>query len=192
MEKFFKRAAISTMTILASFAFLLAPLGAAPVSADGGGATYNYVLGTGPLCELEETACPDIAKAPNGDTVEITGEGTLSIHPKTVTGGGTFVHKDPNGHERAHGTWTATKLLTFVGYGCGGGEFPPNFCGGKAQIQVHLTPANGGPGFDGELWVHCLIGNPPAGAKEGVRLSVPGVINFNKEVSGDTLFTTAS
>lgn len=188
MENFFKRVYINVLTFFASFALLLVPLSVTPVSADSGAATYSYVLGTGPLCELEETACPDIAKAPNDDTVEITGVGTLGIHPKMVTGGGTFVHRDPSGTKKASGTWTATKLLTFNSYGCGGAGFPDNFCGGRAQIQVHLTPLGGGAGFDGELWVDCLIGNPPAGAQEGVRLSVPGVINFNKEVSGDTLF----
>ena len=168
-------------------AVVFALVGVKGVRADSGAATYDYLLGTGPLCSLGPDACPDIAMAPNGDKVEITGSGTLGIHPKTVTGGGTFTHKNAAGVVLATGTWTATKLLAFNGYGCGG-VFPADFCGGRAQIQVHLTPSSGGPGFDRELWVDCLIGNPPAGAHEGVRLSVPGVINFNKEVSGDTLF----
>lgn len=156
-----------------------------PALADSGAASYSYLLGTGPLCDLEPTACPDIAKAPNGDTVEITGTGTLSIHPKSVTGGGTFTHKNAAGNVLATGTWTATRLLTFNGYGCGfAGD--PTLCGGRAQMQVHLSV-----GLDATLWVDCLIGSPPAGAMEGVRLSIPGVINFNKEVSGDTLFIQA-
>lgn len=43
-------------------------------------------------------------------------------------------------------------------------------------------------GFDGILQVDCLVGSPPAGAKEGIRLAVPGVANFNREVSGETVF----
>lgn len=31
-------------------------------------------------------------------------------------------------------------------------------------------------------------GDSPSGADEGVRLAVPGAINFNKEVSGLTAF----
>jgi hypothetical protein len=40
----------------------------------------------------------------------------------------------------------------------------------------------------GVLQVDCTLGNPPTGAIEGVRLAVKGHLNFNKEVSGFTLF----
>lgn len=50
--------------------------------------TYEYLIGTGLLCDLDPSACPDVAMAPNGDTVEITGSGTFTIHPDSVTGGG--------------------------------------------------------------------------------------------------------
>lgn len=50
-------------------------------------------------------------------------------------------------------------------------------------------PDASGPGFDAVMQVDCLIGDHPAGAKEGVRLSVKGTnLNFNKEIHGDTLF----
>ena len=55
-------------------------------------------------------------------------------------------------------------------------------------MQIHLTPSSGGSGFDGMLQIHCLIGNFPAGAHEGVRLEVQGIINFNHEVEGETVF----
>ena len=45
---------------------------------------------------------------------------------------------------------------------------------------------------DGILEVTCLIGSPPGGAHEGIRLNVKDLINFNKSVSGDTLFIQTS
>jgi hypothetical protein len=41
----------------------------------------------------------------------------------------------------------------------------------------------------GQLTIFCLIGKPPASAAEGVRLNVLGVINFNKVVSGENVYT---
>src|SRR5437879_325063 len=47
-----------------------------------------------------------VARAANGDTVEISGDGTFSLQPKSVSGeGGTFTHRDPAGNIRAVGTW---------------------------------------------------------------------------------------
>jgi hypothetical protein len=44
----------------------------------------------------------------------------------------------------------------------------------------------------GNLWIYCLIGHPPASAEEGVRLSVPGIINFNEVVSGENVYIKTS
>ena len=126
--------------------------------------------------------------ASNGDKVELSGEGTFSIHPKSVTGGGTFVHRAPDGTVRGSGTWTAERLLAFHSYGNGIPQgLPADFEGGLALILVHISPSAGGS-FNGILKVYCLLGAPPKGVHEGLRLSVEGVINFNKQVSGDTLF----
>src|SRR6059036_1431545 len=138
--------------------------------------SFTYVLGQGVLCSLEEKACPDITMAPNGDSVALNGTGTLSVHTKSVTGGGMFVHMDSSGHELVHGTWEAKDLLSFVSYGDATPQgLPANLFGG--------TPVH-----DGILTIYCTLGNPPHGAHEGVRLNVQDVINFNKQVSGDTVF----
>ncbi len=168
------------------FGFLLLARGA-PASAKSATVTFNYLVGSGPLCSLAPDACPDVASAPNGDTITMSGEGTLSIHPDSVTGGGTFIHKDASGTVLAEGTWTAQQLLSFVSYGTSPG-LPATFEGGKALVLIHLSPNAGGSGFDAVLRITCLVGSPPAGAHEGIRLNVQDVINFNKEVSGLTLF----
>ena len=55
------------------------------------------------------------------------------------------------------------------------------------MIRVELF-VDGTHVADGTLQIDCLLGNFPAGADEGVRLAVQGGPNFNKEVSGFTLF----
>ena len=131
----------------------------------------------------------DVAMAPNGDTVEIDAEGVMDASAKTADGGGTFTHLS-GGTVVGSGTIEATGLRSFQFYGCGGGPFPADFCGGRALVSVHLTA--GALEADGLLTVDCLIGSPPAGANEGVGLVVFGIINFNKEVSGETLFVLLS
>ncbi len=184
------------VNVLAIFIMGFMMLLAFPIaSADSGHAEYKYLIGTGLLCGLDPSACPTIAMAENGDTIEIAGEGTLSIHPKSATGSGTFAHKDSNGNILATGTWEATELLSFHSYGDGTPQgLPANFEGGLALIRVHLLPDAGGPGFDAIMQVDCLLGKVPGengksnGVVEGIRLAVQGGTNFNKEVSGFTLF----
>jgi hypothetical protein len=150
-----------------------------PASSESGSATFQYLAGSSFLCGFFSGACPDIARADNGDTIEITGLGILTIHPKSVGGGGTFKHKDSSGNILASGTWTAGELISFVPYLV----LPPdNIAGGQALIRVHLST-----GFDAILDIDCEIG-APRGQTEGVTLNIEDVINFNKKVSGITLF----
>jgi hypothetical protein len=157
--------------------------------ADSGSARYQYLLGSGVVCVIVgPTGCPDVSSAADGDTLVISGQGMLSIHPKTVTGMGTFVRKDPTGAIVASGIWTAEQLLSFRSYG-NEPDLPSNFEGGLALILVHLSPDKGGPDSDAVLEVNCAIGKPPAGLSvEFVRLAVRGGPNFNKPVSGNTLY----
>lgn len=159
------------------------------VAAGSETASYDYLIGEGFVCGLPvPSACPDVAVAPSGDTVELTGSGTLSIHPKSASGSGDFSHFDAEGDLVAAGTWTATDLISFHFYGCvdlGGGFI---VCGGQALVRVELTA--GTLTFPGTLTIDCEFGDKiPSGAVEGVTLNVPGVIHFNKSVSGLTVFT---
>ena len=153
-------------------------VGVQPASSDSGSATFNFLAGSGFLCGLEAGACPDITKADNGDTIEITGSGTVSIHPNSVGGGGTFTHKDSNGNVLAQGSWTAQRLISFVPYLV----LSNNLAGGEALISVSLSD-----GSQAILTVTCAIGAPP-GHMEGIFLNIQDVINFNKKVSGITIY----
>ncbi len=147
-------------------------------SPDSGSATFQYMAGGGAICGFFPGACPDIAMADNGDTIEISGTGMLTIHPNSVGGAGTFKHKDSNGNLLESGTWTAQELISFVPYVV----LSNNFAGGEALIRVHLSN-----GSDAILTVTCAIGAPP-GHTEGSTLNIQDVINFSKHAGGITLF----
>lgn len=120
----------------------------------------------------------------NGDLIEITGSGTLTTHPTSVTGGGTFVHKTAGGTVLASGTWAAQELLSFRSYGTLTLPSGTVLAGGTAVIRVHLSA-----GPDAVLQIDCGIGKAPGGHDvDRVSLAVQDVINFNKVVSGFTVF----
>jgi hypothetical protein len=162
-----------------------------PGTASGDSATHTFLL---------EMEAPNVAQAPNGDRVAITGEGEFQVHPKGVEAEGGFTHSDAAGTVLVTGTWRATKLITYQSYGCGvvmGQEIPPNLCGGKLKMRVVLTPDDTDLQIPAILTVFCIIGpNPPNNhddpSGEGVTLVVPGIINFNKVVTGDNVYIQTS
>jgi len=117
------------------------------------------------------------------------------VQPDTVDAEGEFVHTDRDGNVIGQGTWTATGLLTYQGYGCGILAFTdpptplrPDWCGGRVFMRV-LYP--------GTIEVFCIIGpNPPNNhddpSGEGVVENVPGIIHFNRIVFGDNLYIQTS
>ena len=155
---------------------------------------YRWLAGEGDtalgaLCALGGPPCPNLATASNGDTIEIAGEGTLSVHPKSVTGSGSFKHIFAAGGF-VSGTWEATQLLSFKSYGPNvNAGLPPEFEAGRATISVQLFVGGNQVG-SGILQVGCLLGGPkePGGLFEGVKLSLQGGPNFNKVDPTSTLF----
>jgi len=149
-------------------------------------ATYGWHAGdafTPPLIP------PDVAEAANGDRVTLTGTGTLTLHPKSATGGGTFTNTTAGGTVLATGTFTATELLSFESYGPSP-LLPPFLNSGQALIRVALVPDGSTTSIDGILRVECVLPGStfPGGKKEGINLLLPGIANFNHQVSGATVF----
>lgn len=180
--------------------FALAAFVLVPISALADSATHTYVL------EMES---PNVSQAPNGDRVAVTGEGEFSVHPKSVEAEGEFTHTNSQGTVIASGDWEAIQLLAYQSYGCGilvnvpGGpiDIPDNLCGGMLKLRVHLTVTApreiAGFQTEGILTVFCIIGpNPPNShddpSEEGITLVVPGVLNFNKIVSGENVYIQTS
>jgi hypothetical protein len=142
----------------------------------------------------------NIGTAPNGDHIAVTvDEGSwFQASPKALSVTGESTHLDSDGNVLAHGTWTATSLMSFSFYGC---RFIPalgvdtgsdDFCGGavKMAIVIHVGTAE----FPAMLTVFCIIG-PQAPSShngsmggEGVTMNVPGIINFNHTGGGDNTY----
>ena len=149
---------------------------------------------------------PSIARAANGDTIQVVLTGAFNKATKSASGGGTFVHMR-GATVLATGTLTLTRTIAFQFYGCGvapdGSALPSNFCGGRVRLAAHLV---GHPSSDPSatvehnavLEVNCQVHSsttsPPPGTSEGIKLVVKGGgPNFNKHVSGANLFVqTAS
>ena len=175
--------------VVAAFASVLAVPGFASAKVGG---TFDWHVGDKFLTDLNPAFAPDNATADNGDYVILIGTGTFNAATKAADGGGTFEHHHADGSLFATGTWTASGVISFVSYGTSA-AFPPTFFGGKLALRVAATPeGEGAPTFPGTLTVYCLIGSPPSGFEEGVRLNVYDLINFNMPSGGNTVFVSTS
>jgi hypothetical protein len=183
-----------------SVLLLLAAAGLLAIAPGPAAADPNNEAGTWEL----HVDVPNVAMAPNGDTLAITATGTFSTHPKSETVSGTFTHTVA-GDGTVTGTWTATDLISFEFYGCGvvpaaGLTLPSNFCGGVVKLREVFMPTGTSDTIPGIITVFCVIGpqappphdNPFEPGEEGVTAVIPGVANFNKIVSGMNRYVQTS
>ena len=157
----------------------------------GSSASYDWHVGDAFLIALNPAFGPDVAEAPNGDRVIVSGTGTLGIHPKAASGGGTFTHRSSAGTVIGTGTWQVTDLLSFVSYGPSlTGAAPPSFTAGRALLRILIFPEGANAGISAILDVECHVPGSvvPGGIEEGINLRVPGIANFNEQAGGNTLF----
>ena len=131
---------------------------------------------------LDDAGFP-AAVARDGRSIEISlggdGTGTFSLHPKSITGDGSFTIFDAAGAVEYSGTWSATRLRSFVSYGST--EVEPGFFlgAGKLLLHVELTGATGEV-HKGILTLACTdFGTPPPGAFQGITLNITGVGRFS-------------
>ena len=182
-------------------------------------ANYNFLVASGFLCDPNDSApCPAVARAADGETVEISGAGTLDLAGESVTAAGAFTEKTPTGDIVTSGVWTATGLVSFQSYGIAPGvlllDYPklrtlglfpmgrglmpglmaslisgPVAAGGLVVIRIRLLADTGSP-RDALLRVNCAKGKVPADEpSDGVRLAITGGGPvFDEEVSGRTVF----
>jgi len=161
----------------------LAPWPALATDANGNHDTYQVLIGTGGT--TTHPLGPDVATAPNGSTVTMTGSGTFKAGPdKTASGSGTYTIKDAAGNTVASGNFTVNSVLEFVDYGNGTPEgFPSSTHGGLGKFQVTLAGVG-----DGVLTVFCLLGSPPPSKDEGINLILGSGMNFTEQTSGETVY----
>ena len=141
--------------------------------ANGNHATYVWVVGA--------TTPSDTAVAPDGSTITMTGQGTLTAGPgNAANGGGTYTLSTGGA-----GSWSVTGVQGFVSYGPASPPLPPSLFGGEAILNVTLNN-----GASGVLTIVCLLGSPPAGKTEGITVILGTGGQFTKPVleSGTTVF----
>jgi hypothetical protein len=170
-----KRRFLLLIVAVGAFGYLMQP--ASAQNAHGNHDAYMFVVGAPPV------EGPDVSTAPNGSTVTLTGTGSFQAGPdKTASGGGTYSIGDSAGNMIAAGAWTAMAVLGFVDYGTEE-DLPASFHGGEAQVRISLSGVG-----EGVLTIACLVGSPPAGKDEGIRLVLGQGLNFSQSTSGQTLF----
>ena len=163
---------------------LISPLAfATPVRAETA-YTFNLVA-------LVSSIGPNVAMAPNGDTITVHGSGVFDTTTATVTASGSFVHKTASGALVARGSWFATDFGSFASFGAGHfflGVKPPGLQGGILVITVTLRPAGGTAIPDLLMTITCELGTLPPGfaGEEGVTVGT-----FTEIISGATLFHLA-
>ena len=160
---------------------------------------------------IEFGTLESIARADNGDTVEINGTGSFTLQPKSASGEApaveaafgtfprTFTHRDAAGAVLGSGTWEPTAVLSYQSYGPATeeqnaefGGLPPGSEGGKVQFKVALY-VGGVHVHDGIITIVCLLGVPPRNADEATLLLVQGTDhNFHTPLHGDNIFIRAS
>jgi hypothetical protein len=142
------------------------------------GAIYlPYIFGIGGWNQ------PAVAHTSNGDTIEIIGYlGWIDPTGNNIGIEGNFTYRNSAGSIIYQGTWVSTGIIQkFKYYGCDEGlELWP---GGRGAFRIIMTATDGST-FNGTLDVESPNGEPPAGAIDGIRLSVKAWgLYFNQPVS---------
>jgi hypothetical protein len=185
------------IVVASSMVFGLALTGLSVARAYAGSKTATVEFGT----------VESVARAANGDTVEINGEGSFTLQPKSAGGDAptitaafgsvprTFTHRTATGTVLASGTWEPTAVLSYRSFGPATeeqsaefGGLPPGTEGGKMLLQVALY-VGGVHVHDGIVTIVCLLGTPPKNADESTLLLVQGTeFNFHTALRGDNVF----
>jgi hypothetical protein len=202
---------VSTFVILGVMALLVPRISANPASADSSSANYNFLVASGFLCAPNDpSTCPAVARAASGDTVEVSGAGTLSLASKSITAAGAYTQNSSTGEIMTTAVWTATELLSFKSYGIAAGTLiresrkfkafgfsplglgmlaGPMPAGGLALMRLRLLADVGNP-QEAILQVNCAKGKVPENQQgDGIRLAIQeGGPRFDEKVSGRIIF----
>ena len=175
---------VRALLLAALTSMLILPLAFATTARAETAYTFNLV-------SLVSSIGPNVAMAPNGDTITIHGSGVFDTTAKTVTASGSFVHKTASGALVARGSWFATAFDSFLSFGSGHfflGVTPPGLQGGVLMITVTLQPTGGTAVTGLPMSITCELGTLPPGfnGKEGVTVGT-----FTEIVSGATLMHLA-
>jgi hypothetical protein len=147
----------------------LVPASGLATNANGNHDTYTWIVGA--------TTGTATAAAPDGSTITMKGQGTLTAGPgNTADGGGSYTLS-----AGGSGKFSVTGVQGFVSYGAG--TALPGAFGGEAKLNVTLDN-----GATGVLTIICLQGSPPAGKEEGITVILGSDGQFTKQDGGNTVF----
>ena len=150
---------------------LLAPTSALASNANGNHDSYIWVVGA---------STPfDTAIAPDGSTINMRGQGTVTAGPDNAASGGGTYSLSTGGS----GTWTATGVLGFVSYGPAAPPLPSILFGGETKLNIRLSN-----GATGVLTIFCVLGSPPPSKEEGITVVLGAAGQFTKQDGGNTIF----
>jgi hypothetical protein len=132
-------------------------------------ANYNFLIASAFLCDpSDSTTCPAVARAANGETVELSGAGTLGAANKSVTAAGAFTVKSPNGYIITTGIWTATGLESFESYGIAPGALLRDY--------PQFRTLGAFPGKGGLMEPGLMMAGPMAGSVPGPMAGPMGLM----------------
>lgn len=116
-------------------------------------------------------------------TATLGGSGTFNnTKPKGVSAAGTWDWNDGTGADVDAGNWSATKLESFQSYGGTNANW-----GGTVKFKATFT--GGARTYAAQMWLTNVAGKTPKGKKEGCRLNLKDVLNFNKATAGTVSMT---
>jgi hypothetical protein len=117
-------------------------------------------------------------------TMTLDGSGVFNNKTKAASGGGNWDRNDGAGADVANGTWSVSKLTSFHSFD----GTNPNW-GGEAQFKASFT--SGTTIQAASVWITNIAGKAPKGKKEGCRVNLKDVLNFNKSTAGTVSMTKA-
>lgn len=159
-----------------ALAALLAGLVAAAPAAAAASTTYAFRM-QGPNVAV---ATMTHGHHEAGAMMRLTGSGTFDPVSGTVTGGGSFIHLNPDGTVHMRGTWRAVGISTFTAFGG-----PRNgLQGGVLTLDTVHVHADGSPCGDGvmPMTMTSAVG-APVGTIGGTTTG-----HFDEVVSGTVTF----
>lgn len=140
--------------------------------ADDEDAAFTVTIGAG------HAAGNIMARAKNGDSVELTGEGEMDAGAESVNLSGTYVIRDAAGNVTASGDWHSTKFLNWEPTQACTGDFE-GYVSGTAMLKVHLDGIG-----KARLSVTCAGCETPMGT-DAVTLKIRRGQNFKESINSE-------
>ncbi|HYY33955.1 MAG TPA: hypothetical protein VE693_10320 [Gaiellaceae bacterium] len=144
----------------------------------------------------------DVATDAAGDTLSLTGSGTVEPNESEAAGGGTWAFHGSDGEtdqgvyyvtrflswqRLAGGNFAATGLIDGIGNGPGSSRNENEPTSGILRLRIHFI-ADSGEEVNGILRVNCHLPGTFVDVPEGIRIRIPTFDLVFEPTSGVTLF----